>query len=92
MEHKKIINLLDNENTQLSKFRTKNQVEINYQSHRTHDTKKTFKFSMLKSSLCNYRFQIFAKGTITVANSAAGDANSNNTNKKVRIKTCASFD
>ena len=53
MEHKKIINLLDNENTQLSKFRTKNQVEINYQSHRTHDTKKTFKFSMLKSSPCN---------------------------------------
>ena len=32
MEYQKIINLLDNTSNKLSKFRTKNWIEINYQS------------------------------------------------------------
>ena len=33
MEYQKIINLLDNTQNQLSKFRTKNRVEVNNESH-----------------------------------------------------------
>ena len=33
MEYKKIINLLDNKPNQPTKFRTKNSVEINGESH-----------------------------------------------------------
>ena len=38
MEYQKIINLLDNENTQPSRFRTKNWVEINDELRRTYST------------------------------------------------------
>ena len=39
---------------------------------------------MLKSSLCDYSdAYVHVKGTITVNNTAAVDANANNTNKKV---------
>ena len=61
MEYKKIINLLDNETTQPSKFRTKNWAEINDDRLGTYDRpgtydKKTLKFktTMLNSSLCDY--------------------------------------
>ena len=38
---------------------------------------------MLKSSLCNYSdAYILVKGNITVNNTAAADANANNTKKK----------
>ena len=48
------------------------------------------KTSMLESSLCDYSHAyIFVKGTITVNNTAAADAN--NTNKKVIFKNCAPF-
>ena len=47
---------------------------------------------MLKSSLCNYSdAYILVKGTISVNNTAADDANANNTNKKVIFKNCALF-
>ena len=36
MEYQKIINLLDNTSNKLSKFRTKNWIEINYQSRGVH--------------------------------------------------------
>ena len=50
-----------------------------------------FKSSMLKSSLCDYNdAYILLKGTMTVANTAAADADANNTNKKVIFKNCAS--
>ena len=43
-----------------------------------------FKTTMLKSSLCDYSdAYIFVEGTITVNNTAAADADANNTNKKV---------
>ena len=47
---------------------------------------------MLKSSLCDYSdAYILVKGTITVRNTAAADADANNTNKKVIFKNCAPF-
>ena len=51
-----------------------------------------FKTTMLKSSLCDYGdAYILVKGTITVNNTAAADADANNTNKKVIFKNCAPF-
>ena len=45
---------------------------------------------MIKSSLCDYSdAYILVKGTITVNNIAAADANANNTNKKVIFKNFA---
>ena len=47
---------------------------------------------MLKSSLCDYSdAYILVKGTITVNNTAAANANANNTNKKVIFKNCTPF-
>ena len=47
---------------------------------------------MLKSSLCDYRdAYILVKGTIAVNNTAAADANANNTDKKVIFKNWAPF-
>ena len=47
---------------------------------------------MLKSSLCDYSdAYIPVKGTIAVNNTAAADADANNTNKKVIFKSCAPF-
>ena len=56
MEYQKIINLLDNTPNQLSKFRTKNQIEINDQSKLVYNTNSDirFKTTILKSSLCDY--------------------------------------
>ena len=45
---------------------------------------------MLKSSLCDYIDEyILLKGNITVNNTAAADAATNNTNEKVIFKNCA---
>ena len=47
---------------------------------------------MLKSSLCDYSDKyILVKGTITVNNITAADADANNTNKKIIFKNCAPF-
>ena len=47
---------------------------------------------MLISSLCDYSdAYILVKGIITVNNTAAEDANANNTIKKVIFKNCAAF-
>ena len=47
---------------------------------------------MLKSSLCDHSdAYILVKGTITANNTAAADADANNTNKKVIFKNCAPF-
>ena len=53
MEYQKIINLLDNTPNQLSKFRTKNWIEIKYQSSGVYNVNSDirFKTTMLKSSL-----------------------------------------
>ena len=47
---------------------------------------------MLRSSLCDYiDTYILVKGNISVNNTAAADADANNTNKKVIFKNCAPF-
>ena len=86
MEYQKIANLIDdNTLNQLSKFRTKNWVEINDESRGAHNVNSQIKFktTMLKSSLCDYTdAYIIVKGTISVNNTAAQGAAANNTNKK----------
>ena len=95
MEHQKIANLLDDASSnQPSKFKTKNWVEVNDESRGTYNVNSQIKFktTMLKSSLCDYSdAYILVKGTITVNNTAAADADANNTNKKVIFKNCAPF-
>ena len=46
-----------------------------------------FKISILRPSLCDYSdAYILAKGTITVANTAAAEADADNTNRKAILK------
>ena len=51
-----------------------------------------FKTSILWSSLCDYSdaYKLF-KGNISGNNTAAADADANNTGKKVLLKNCALF-
>ena len=55
MQYQKIENMLDNTLNQLSKFGTKNWVEINDESRGTYSVNKqiNFKTSMLRPSLCD---------------------------------------
>ena len=72
----------------------KNWVEINNESRGTYNTNSQIKFktTMLKSSLSDYSdAYILVKGTITVNNTAAEDADAYNTNKKAIFKNCAPF-
>ena len=92
MEYQKIVNLIDDASNQPSKFRTKNWVEINDESRGRYNVNSQIKFktTMLKSSLCGYSdAYILVKGTIAVNNTAAANADANNTNKKVIFKNCA---
>ena len=94
MEYQKIANLIEDASNQPSKCRTKSWVEINDESRGTYNVNKQIKFKtkMLKSSLYDYSdAYILAKGTITVNNTAAADADANNTNNKVILKNCAPF-
>ena len=87
MEYQKIANLLDDASSnQLSKFKTKNWVDVNDESRGTYNVNSQIKVktTMLKSSLCDYSdAYVHVKETITVNNAAAADAAENNTNKKV---------
>ena len=94
MKYQKIANLIDDTSNQPSKFRTRNWVEINDESRGAYNVNSQIKFktTMLKSSLCDYSdAYILAKGTISVTNTAAADADANNINKKVIFKNCAPF-
>ena len=67
---------------------------MNDASRATHNINSQIKFktTMLKSSLCDYNdVYILIKGTITVPNTVAADADANNTNKKVIYENCAPF-
>ena len=67
------------------KFRTKELVEINYDSRGMYNinSKIKFKNSVLKSSLCYYSdAYILVKRTITVPNTFAAEADANNADKK----------
>ena len=55
MECQKIAKLIYDTSNQPSKFRTRNWVEINYESRRAYNVNSQIKFetTMLKSSLCD---------------------------------------
>ena len=86
--------MINGASNQPSKFRTKNWVEIDDESRGTYNVNNQIKFkaTMLKSSLCDYSdAYIPVKGTIAVKNTAAADADANNTNKKILFKHFAPF-
>ena len=96
---KKIINFLDNKPDTLSKFRTKNWVEINDDSRGTYNTYSQVKFktSVLKWSSCNWSSSnyndayIYVKGSILVVNTATADTAANNNHIELVFKNCDSF-
>ena len=73
MEYQKIPNLLEIRSDNLSKFRTRNWVEINDESRGNYTNSDIrFKTTMLRSNLCDYAdLYILVKGTITIT--GAGD-------------------
>ena len=95
MEYQKIANLLESTSDNLSKFRTRNWVEINDDSRGTYTNADIkFKTTMLKSDLCDYAdAYIFVKGTITITGEGddAAARNLNERNKEVTFKNCAPF-
>ena len=96
MECQKIINLLNNTSNQVSKFRTKNWIEINDQSRRVYNTNSDirFKATMLKSSLCDYSdVYILVKGAIKItrAGDQAAARQADERDKGVIFKNCAPF-
>ena len=94
MEYQKIANLLNDESSKSSKFKTRNWVEINDEARGTYSPNKqiTFKTSMLRSSLYDYSdAYILVKGNITANNTTADGVAANNTNKEVIFKNCAPF-
>ena len=93
MEYQKITDLLDNASNRPSKFRTKNQVEINDESKGGYNVNSQIKFktTILKPSLCDCSdAYILVEGTITVNNTGTAAAQ-NNRNKKVIFKNCVPF-
>ena len=95
MEYQKIANLIDRDaSREPSKFKIINLVEINDESRGTYNVNSQIilKSTILKSGLCDYSdAYIHVKEAITVNNTAAADANANNTNKKRIFKNCALF-
>ena len=86
--------MLDNTPNQLSKFRTKNWIQINDQSRRVYNAKSDIKFktAMPKSSLCDYSdAYILVKGRITITGAGADAAarQADERNKGVIFKNCA---
>ena len=77
----------ENTPNQLSKFRTKNCIEINDQSRGVYNTNSDirFKTAMLKSSLCDYNDAITGAGDDAAARQA------DERNKGVIFKNCAPF-
>ena len=85
--------MLDNTPNQLFKFRTKNWIEINYQSRGVYNVNNDIKIktSMLKSSLCNYcDAYILVKGRITITEAGADAAarQADERNEEVIFKNC----
>ena len=82
--------MFNNTPNQLSKFRTRNWVEVNDDVRGMYNSNSEIKFKtlMLKSSACDYSdAYILVSRTITVAGAIAKDRN----NKQVIFKYCARF-
>ena len=89
MEYQKITNLLGNTPDRVSRFITKNWIEVYDQSGQTYNTNKQirFKTSMLRSDLCDFSgAYIVVKGKITVTNPV-----NNAYDKKLAFKNNAPF-
>ena len=76
MEYQKIANVLESTSDNLSKFRTRNWIEINDESRGNYangDIK--FKTTMLRSNLSDYVYSyILVKGTTTITGEGADAA------------------
>ena len=80
--------MLNNTPNQLSKFRTKNSVEVNDDLRGIYSDNSQIKFKtlMLKSSLCEYSHPyIHVKGTITVVITTATTTITDNTDRYLKI-------
>ena len=85
MEYQKIKILLGNRSNQPAKYRIKNLVEINDDARTTHNANSQIKSktTLLKSSLRDDSDAcVLEKGNISMGNTAATDADANNTNIK----------
>ena len=94
MEYQKIANLLESTSDNLSKFRTRNWVEINDESRGNYaNSDIRFKTTMLRSDLCDYvDSYMLAKGTIiTGEGDNAGEIQADERDKGVTFKNCAPF-
>ena len=94
MEYQKIANLFNDGSNKPSKFRRKMWVEKNNDVKGVYSPNKQirFKTSLLRSSLYDYSdAYILVKRNITVNNTAADGAATNNTDKKVIFKNCTTF-
>ena len=92
MEYQKITNLLESTSDNLSKFRTRNWVEINDESRGNYaNSDIRFKTTMLRSNLCDYvDLYILVKGTITItgAGDNASAERADERDKGVTFKNC----
>ena len=95
MEYQKISNLLESASDNLSKFRTRNWVEINDESRGNYaNSDIRFKTTMLRSNLCDYADSyILVEGIITItgAGDDASARRADEINKGVTFKICAPF-
>ena len=95
MEYQKIANLLENTSDNLSKFRTRNWIEINDKSRGNYaNSDIRFKTTMLRSNLCDYADSyILVKGTITITvqGNNAGERQADERDKGATFKNCAPF-
>ena len=95
MEYQKIANLLESTSDNLSKFRTRNWVEINDESRGNYAISDIrFKTTMLRSNLRDYADSyILVNGTITItgAGDDAAARRADERNKGVTFKNCATF-
>ena len=85
--------MLDSASNKLSKFRTRNWVEINDDIRGAYSPNKQirFKTAMLRSSLCDYSdAYILVKGNVSINNTGTAAAPQNR-NKKVIFRNCAPF-
>ena len=94
-KNRKIANLVDNASNQPSKFRLRNQVELNDESRGTYTGNSIiFKTTMLRSNFCDYAdAYILVNGRITITGAGDNGAarRADERDKGVAFKNCAPF-